>query len=49
MGQFAVRPLRRDGYLAVSSINIHIIYSNIQLRTIYININIVDIDNVKAM
>ena len=49
MGQSAVCPLRRDDYLAVSSINIHNIYSNTQLGTIYIDINIVDADKGKAM
>ena len=44
-----MRPLRRDDYLAVSSINMHGIYSNTQLRTIYIDIKIVDIDTGKAM
>ena len=43
-----MRPLRRDDYLAVSSTNMHDIYSNTQLRTIYIDINIVDMDKGKA-
>ena len=48
-GQFAVPPLRRDDYLAVSIINMIGIYLNTQLRTIYININIVEIDKEKDM
>ena len=36
-----------DDYLAVSSISMHGIYSNTQLRTIYIDINIVEIDKGK--
>ena len=44
-----MRPLRRDYYLAVSSINMIGMYSNTQLRTIYIDINIVDIDKGKAI
>ena len=42
-------PFRRNEYLAVSSINIHGIYLNTQLRTIYIDINIVKIDKGKDM
>ena len=42
-------PLRRDDYLAVSSTNMHDIYSNTQIKNIYIDINIVDIDKGKAM
>ena len=44
-----MRPLRKDDYLAVSSIKMHGIYSNTQLRTIYIDINIVDTGEGKAM
>ena len=44
-----MRPLRRDYYLVVSSINMIGMYSNTQLRTIYIDINIVDIDKGKAI
>ena len=44
-----MRHLRRDYYLAVSSINTIGMYSNTQLRTIYIDINIVDIDKGKAI
>ena len=44
-----MRPLRRDDYLAVSSIDMIGMYSNTQLRTIYIDINIIDIDKGKAM
>ena len=44
-----MRPLRRDDYLAVSSINMIGMYSNTQLRTVYIDINIVDIDKGKAI
>ena len=44
-----MRPLRRDDYLAVSSIDIIGMYSNTQLRTIYIDINIIGIDKGKAM
>ena len=40
-GQFAVLPLKWDCYLAVGSINLHNIYLNTQLRTIYINIDII--------
>ena len=36
-------PLRSDDSLAVSSVNIHDIYLNTQLRTLYIDINIVEI------
>ena len=36
--------LRRDYYLAVSSTNIHYSYSNTQLRPIYIDISIVEIN-----
>ena len=36
-------PLRRDDFLAVGSVNIHDIYLNTQLRTIYIDISIVEI------
>ena len=43
------RNMRRDDYLAVSSINMIGMYSNTQLRTIYIDIHIVDIDKGKAM
>ena len=49
MGQFALRHLRGDDYLAVSSNNMIGMYSNTQLRTIYIDINVVDIDKGKAM
>ena len=35
--------LRRDDSLAVSSGNIHDIYLNTQLRTLYIDINIVEV------
>ena len=42
-GYFAVLSLRRDNFLAVSSVNIHDIYLNIQLRTLYIDMNIVKI------
>ena len=38
-----VLSLRRDNFLAVSSVNIHDIYLNTQLRTLYIDINIVKI------
>ena len=41
--------LRRDDYLAVSSIDMQGIYLNTQLRTIYIDINIVEIDKGKDM
>ena len=34
----------RDDYLAVSSTNIHDIYSNTQIRIIYIDISIIEID-----
>ena len=44
-----MRPLRRDDYLAVSSIDMIGMHSNTQLRTIYININIIDIDKGKTM
>ena len=36
--------LMRDDYLAVSNTNIHDIYLNTQLRSIYIDISIVEID-----
>ena len=36
-------PLGRDDYLVVGSINIHDIYLDTQLRTIYSDINIVEI------
>ena len=42
-GHFALLPLRMDGNLAVSSINIHDIYLNTQLKNLYIDINIVEI------
>ena len=48
-GQFAVLPLKWDCYLAVSSINLHNIYLNTQLRTIYINIDIIKKDKGKDM
>ena len=48
-GQFAVLPLRRDDYLAVSNINMHGIYLNTQLRTIYIDITIEERDKGKDM
>ena len=35
--------LRRANFLAVSSVNIHDIYLNTQLRTLYIDIHIVKI------
>ena len=35
--------LRRDDSLAVSSDNMHDIYLNTQLRTLYIDINIVEV------
>ena len=44
-----MRPLRRDDYLAVSSTNMIGMYSNTQLRTIYIDINIIDIYKGKTM
>ena len=40
-GYFAVLSLKRDNFLAVDSVNIHDIYLNTQLRTLYIDINIV--------
>ena len=43
-GHFALISLRRDYYLAVSSTNIHDTYLNTQLRSIYIDISIVEID-----
>ena len=46
-GQVAVLALRRDGYLAVRNIDMHSIYLNTQLKTIYIDINIVEIDKGK--
>ena len=46
---FCVLPLRRDDYLGVSSIDMHGIYLNTQLRTIYIDINIVEIDKGEDM
>ena len=42
-GYFAVLSMRRDDFLAVGSVNIHDIYLNTQLRTLYIDINIVEI------
>ena len=42
-GYFAVLSLRRDNFLAVGSVNINDIYLNTQLRTLYIDINIVKI------
>ena len=42
-GYFAVLSLRRDNFLAVSSVNIHDIYLNTQLRTLYTEIDIVKI------
>ena len=44
MGHFTVLSLRRDDYLAISSINIHYIYQNTQLRPIYIDVSIVEIE-----
>ena len=43
MGYFAVLSLRRDDFLAVGSVNVQDIYLNTQLRTLYIDINIVKI------
>ena len=42
-------PLRRDDYLAVSIIYMHGIYLDTQLRTIYMYINFVEIDEGKDM
>ena len=42
--RFALLSLSRDYYLAVSSTNIHDTYLNTQLRSIYIDISIVEID-----
>ena len=42
-------PLERNTYLAVASINMHNIYLDTQLRTIYIDIRIVKIDKGKDM
>ena len=44
-----MRPLRKDDYLAVGSVIMSGMYLNTQSRTIYIDINIVDIDKGKAM
>ena len=46
-GQFVVRPLKRDNYLGVSSIKVHNIYLNTQLRII--DINSEEIDEGKIM
>ena len=43
-GSFAVLSFRRDDCLVGSSINIHDIHLNTQITTIYIDINIVEID-----
>ena len=48
-GQFAVLPLKLNCYLAVSNINLHDTYLNTQLGTIYIGINIIEIDKDKDM
>ena len=42
-------PLRRDDYLAVSCIGMHGIYFNTQSKTIYIDINFVEIHKGKDM
>ena len=41
---FAVLSLTRDYFLVVSSTNIHDTYLNTQLRYVYINISIIEID-----
>ena len=46
-GQFAALPLRRDSYLAGGSINVHDSCLHTQLRSIYIDIHIVTIDEGK--
>ena len=38
-----VLPLKRDDSLAVNSVNIHDIHLNTQLRTLYIDMSIVEI------
>ena len=44
MGRFAVLPLGSNNYFAVCSINMHDIYLNTQLITIFSDISIVKID-----
>ena len=46
-GQFAALPLRRDGYLAGSSNNMLDICLNTHFRSIYIDMNIVKINEGK--
>ena len=48
-GRFAVLHLGRNNYFPVFSINMHIIYQNTQIITIYIDISIVKIDKGKDM
>ena len=48
-GHFAVLPLRRDDSLAISSVSIHDIYFNTQFKTLYIDINVVEIYAVSDM
>ena len=43
-GQFAVLTLQWDYYPVVSSINLHDTYLNTQLGTIYIVMNVIEID-----
>ena len=43
-GRFAVLSLRRDFFLVVRSTNIHDTYLNTQLRYVYIDISIIEID-----
>ena len=43
-GRFAVLSLRMDYFLVVSSTNIHDTYLNTQLRYVYIDISIIEID-----
>ena len=43
-GRFAVLSLRRDYFLVVSSTNIHDTDLNTQLRYVYIDISIIEID-----
>ena len=48
-GRFAVLSLRRDYVLVVSSTNIHGTHLNTQLRYVYIDISIIEIDALTDM